>query len=68
MQSVALEVLSFIPCALHTFGTFGEPVTLNIQDPSSPDETTTQVFLGVIGFEVETECIDKTKPWILGAA
>lgn len=65
MQPVALEVLSFIPCALHTFG---EPVTLNTQDPSSPDETTTQVFLGVIGFEIETECIDKTKPWILGAA
>lgn len=64
MQCVALEVLSFIPCALHTFR---EPVTLDIQDPSSPDETATQVFLRVIGFEIENECIDKTKSWILEA-
>ncbi|KAK7810440.1 hypothetical protein U0070_002836 [Myodes glareolus] len=61
-HSVALEVLSFIPCALHTFGTFGEPVTLNIQDPSSPDETTTQVFLGVIGFENHLFWLQNSSP------
>lgn len=43
-------------CALHTFG---EAVTLHSLDPSSLDETTTQVVLGVIGFEIENECMMK---------
>lgn len=34
-------------------------MTLHSLDPSSLDETTTQVVLGVIGFDIENECMMK---------